>query len=79
MKYRVYLRQLWWTPQFDDQPTYLYLDNKTRDFNVGCRATASKNWWEFSEEELELLKKMRAFEELFWYETVEEKESGPDE
>ncbi len=55
--YRLLLNRIWWTPAYDDSPKYLYFDERTDDFEVGCRAQARKHKFEFTEEELEQMKK----------------------
>lgn len=56
MKTRLYLKHKWWTSQYSN-PVFLYYDMELECFEVGSRATASKNKFEFTDEELEQLKK----------------------
>ena len=55
---RLLLKRLWFSSVYDPYaPTYLYYDEETEHFEVGCRSEASRHIWEFSDEEIEQMKK----------------------
>lgn len=57
MKNRLVLKKLWFTTLFDCSPRYLYFDSRFDCFEIGCLSQARKFKYEFTDEEVEQLKK----------------------
>lgn len=75
MKYRCVLKQLWWTPIFNDNPQYLFKRPENDFYEVGCRTTVRKYKWEFSRKELYELLGQPGFKELFLVEAKNERKA----
>lgn len=55
---RLLLKRLWFSSVYDPYaPNYLYYDEETEHFEVGCRAEARQHIWEFTDEEIEQMQK----------------------
>ena len=55
---RLLLKPLWFSSIYNpNTPHYLYFDEETEHFEVGCRSEARQHIWEFTDEEIEQMKK----------------------
>lgn len=68
MKYRIILKELWWTPVFNASPQYLFKRKENDFYEIGCRTTARKYKWEFTIKEVDELAKRPGFGDLFFVE-----------
>ena len=51
--YRIVKTRCWWCELIDtEQPQYLFWDKTLKRYRIGCRTTASRHKWEFTEKEL---------------------------
>ena len=57
MKNRLVIKNLWFTTIFDNSPNFLYFDTRFDCFEVGSFSQARKFKYEFTEEEVEQMKK----------------------
>lgn len=56
--YRIVKKPSWWTLMHDySQPQFLYWWQEREHFEIGCYASARNHKWEFTEEEIEQIKK----------------------
>lgn len=54
---RLIIKHLWFCCYWDDSPHYLYWNDEFEMFDIGNRSQARKYKWEFTDEELEQIKK----------------------
>ena len=55
---RLLLKPLWFSSIYDSgTPKYLYFDEETEHFEVGCMSEARQHTWEFIDEDVEQMQK----------------------
>jgi len=74
VKYRIIKRDCWWTSIFTTGvPQFLYYDFDLEHFEIGAYKVASRYKWEFSKEDLDIMKKDYDLDGEFLIERVREK------
>lgn len=74
MKYRIIKKDCWWTSVFTTgTPQFLYYDFDMEHFEVGTYRLASRYKWEFSKEDLDIMKRDYNLDDEFFIDRVREK------